>query len=719
MMETFDDFLWSEGNGVAQNTYTFQTRKDKSEKGTLEWLVNNFEACDQEAQSRYEVYRKCLDLYKGCHWKDISGKNAGTSRKPKVVNNHAWDKTEARVSQVSRNKVAVALIPQSDEMQDINNAKSCKILLDARAEEMDLDGIHIDGDRIKYIFGDVFQKVCWDKEAGPIHEDAKKYEAAGIKVPVIDATTGKPVKGKYLDSSVHVGDVKVKNYRPHMFHKELFKQAMEDVNHCEFLEWVHVEELKAEYPNKSFDIKPSTRQFMIDDLEHRAVQQNNLVLVHRFYHKKTKQTPKGYYAFWVQDCILEDGDLPYDHGELPVVKDSDISIPGEFWGRSRLVQIETLQKFDNLIMSGIARDHGMSSSPKLMVPKGSVSQSDLNNENGIIQFAGPVAPQLVSPNWLNRGGLEVSQVIQKNISQFMSIYDVSQGQAPNGVTANSALRFLDEQEQQRISPDVTKRKRRTVECYKLMIKTMAQYYDATDGRTVRILGQNNEYLIQDLSDAAFNTIYSVKIQNTSALPDTKTGKIATIFDLNAASQTDPVFSKGEIVRMLDLGLDETFKDQSTIALDSAKTALDMILRGKDAPEPQPYDDMVTFYNVFMRQIQSINFKMKVAIDVKQVVFDYILTLEGLMWEKSLKNPMFAQILSTMPNFPAFFTIPEPMPMVDPMTGMPMADPMMGGMPPEMGMMPPQGGEQMEMMPPITGQPIPITGEAPQTGDMQI
>jgi len=82
--------------------------------------------------------------------------------------------------------------------------------------------------------------------------------------------------------------------------------------------------------------------------------------------------------------------------------------------------------------------------------------------------------------------------------------------------------------------------------------------------------------------------------------------------------------------------------------------------------------------------------------------------------------MFAQMLSTLPSYPSFFTIPEPMPMVDPMTGMPM-DPMMGGapMPPEMGMgaMPPQG--EQGMMPPITGQPIPITGEAPQTGDMQI
>ena len=174
---------------------------------------------------------------------------------------------------------------------------------------------------------------------------------------------------------------------------------------------------------------------------------------------------------------------------------------------------------------------------------------------------------------------------------------------------------------------------------------------------VRILGEKNEYMIRSFKNADFKRVYDVQLQNTSALPDTKTGKISAITDLNIATQTDPIFTKKEVVEMLDLGLDKAFTDGAENPVDSARNALDMILNGEEAPEPQRYDDLLVSYNVFLKYIQGINYKTKVNPEIKQVMETYITTLEGLMWEKSLKNPKFKMELDQIDIYPAFFEVP--------------------------------------------------------------
>ena len=75
--------------------------------------------------------------------------------------------------------------------------------------------------------------------------------------------------------------------------------------------------------------------------------------------------------------------------------DKDIEVMDEFWGRPFVVNIEQFYRMNNSILSAQARNHGVLSAPKYVAPEGSVDKQSLNNDFGLIQYRGSVAPQVL------------------------------------------------------------------------------------------------------------------------------------------------------------------------------------------------------------------------------------------------------------------------------------------------------------------------------------
>ena len=687
-IETFDDFESTDNIGGYSDIPPFQFREKTDKKSTHDWLTENFDNKIRRAQSRLETYKRYQSYYKGIFWREYNnrrshgynGYNDDERRKPKQSVNFVADKVDDRVAQMDRMGVNVSLIPAHDEQSDINNAKACKMLLRARAEELGLQEIHNDADKTKFTFGHQFMFIEWDKSEGPLHPKYLKYKEKGIKIPVIDQKTGKRAKGKRtIKEDIHVGDVSVKIYGPDKVFPELGKKKWDDVNELDKVDFMNKWELKKMYPHLADKIEENKTDYrgidydnMIDDMDQ--------ICVRTFFHKKTKWLPQGAMIKYTDDVILEWTDYPYDEDCLPCVPDTDVDIYGELWGRSFITNIERLQLMYNNTQSSQARDYGIGSAPKWMMPKGSTKVSSLNNEFTIVEYTGPVAPKLETPRATNPQSFDFQDRIENKITRLSRTSDLSRGEPPAGVTANSALRFLDEQESRMIAPMEKKRKRRVVLVYKMMLTRMQQFYKPSDGRMVRVLGENNTYMIKSFEKADFNRIYDVKIENSSALPDTKTGKISTIVDLNIATQTDPVFRKEEIVQMLDLGLDHAFVDGATVALTAAKTVVESLLDGEQVPEPQEYDNFLVYYSVFDKTMQSFVFRSKVDPVVQETFKVYLTVLEGMMWQRAKKNAKFAQNLSMLDNYPMFFTPDEPLSIVIQKHMMPMQEtnPSQGG-----------------------------------------
>jgi len=656
-IDTFDDFNSTE-QLTDRDIKPFQFRDEPNDKEkTLEWLNQNFDNKEEASRSRFIAYRRHHALYKGIHWKYQDTRNSDRDieynrRKPRHTVNFIHEMVEAKVSQMARFRASVALIPSNNEQSDINNAKTCKLFLDARGEEIDIEGLHQDADRVKYIFGHVFQFVEWDEVEGPIHPMYRRLqEQFGGDIP-------SKIKKKLRKQNVHIGDVSVKNMGPSHVFPELNVTDLKKLNEIEYIEWVHIEELKRKYPHAAELIKENKREFY--DFELTEISRPaNMIMVRHYFHKKTQYLPEGAEIIYCDDAILSHKNLRYDDGELPFVQDTDIKPYNEFWGRSFIFNIEQMNRYYNNIQSAQARDHGLGSAPKWVTPKGACDVSSFNNEFVLMEFKGPIAPKLVQNNPTSSQSFEIQDRLERKIGQQSQIYEISRGEVPQGVTANSALRFLDEQESQRLFTQETKRKRRVLDVYRMMLKRMGQFYKQNQERMVKTLGKNNQYLIKSFNNANFNRVYDVRLLNSSALPDTKTGKISTIVDLNTATQTDPVFRKEEIIKMLDLALDDAFKDEATVAVDAAKSTLELILEGEEYPEPVKSDNFMVFYSVFSKAIQSVNFKLYVDQETQQKMYDYILTMEMLMYERSMKNQKFAGLLAEFDNYPMFFEVPMP------------------------------------------------------------
>lgn len=674
--QTFDDL---DSRTSTEAVEPFQFREDKSNDGTLEWLNKRFIRVYQNSFTRFIMYKRYLNMYKNVSEESGDGLTKtnvryvpGSSKKPKMRDNLVWDLVDQKVAEISKSSPKVAFIPQSYfDQDDINNAKACKILCQSRMEEMKFEQILSRQDRIMFLFGHTISEICWDDKAGPLNPKyvQKKVKYNG-KVPKTDQE-GVVLEGQYLkDDEMKLGDVTIKPLLPWYFFPEEMKKSMADCDYAETTKWWFKEEVEAKW-KKSKDKITANSHVMWDMSANDLSIPDNMVLIRTFWHKPTEYFPEGCKITYCDDLILEWEDFPYEDGELPFVEDKDIEVMDEFWGRPFVVNIEQYYRMNNSILSGQARNHGVLSAPKYVYPEGSVDRQSLNNDFGSIAFRGNIAPQVLQHNYVNRGEIELTNAIASRSGKLARLFDISRGNVPQGITAAQAMRLLEEQQFQAMSVTANNRKQRILDMYRMVIKRMAQYYKPDDGRMSRILGANNSYLMQSFAKFDFNLIYDLRIENKSALSDSPAGRMAEIVDLNTANQQDPLFGKKEMVKLLNLNLVDAFQDEVTYSIDTAKQCLDMIINGQPAPAPEFTDGILEFYGVFSRFVESPEYKFVLRPETKQAIMDYINALEMLAYEKSVKNPKFAQELSMFAKFPMVFTPPAVAAPMNPAMAQPM------------------------------------------------
>jgi len=678
--ETFDD-LDSPVSSEAVNP--FQFREDKTQEGTLEWLNKRFRRVYENSFPRFVMYKRYLNMYKNVSEESGDGLTKtnvryvpGGSKKPKMRDNLIWDLVDQKTAEISKSTPKVAFIPQSYfDQDDINNAKACKILCQSRMEEMQFEKLLTKQDRIMFLFGHTISEVCWDEKQGPLNPlyVAKKKQYNG-KVPKI-SSEGTVIEGQYLkDEEMRLGDATIKPLLPWYCFPEETKKCIKDCDYFETIEWKFKEEVEATYPKAKGKILENAHVMWEMSSSSLSVP-DNMVMVRTFWHKPTEFFPEGCKITYCEDVLLDWIDFPYEDKELPFVEDKDIEVMDEFWGRPFVVNIEQFYRMNNSILSAQARNHGVLAAPKYVFPEGSVDKQSLNNDFGAIQYRGATPPQVLQHNYVNRGELELAQSIASRTGKLARLFDISRGNVPPGITAAQAMRLLEEQQFQAMSVTAHNRKQRVLDLYRMVIKRMAQYYTPDDGRMSRILGSNNSYLMQSFTKFDFNLIYDLRIENKSALSDSHAGRMAEIIDLNTANQQDPLFGKKEMIKLLNLNLVEAFQDEVTYAIDTAKQCLDMLINGQPAPAPEKTDGLLEFYGVFSRFVESPEYKFVIRPETKQAIMDYIMAVEMLCYEKSVRSPKFAMELQRFEKYPMVFTPP---PMAAPMN--PAMSQPMGGQP---------------------------------------
>lgn len=643
------------------NVKPYHAINKKDDKEVLEWCTKVVQALEKQAIARNAVSKKNMFTYRGAN-------NANTKesirrsdrpiskRVNKFVVNHLHDMTETRISQLSRLKPAVNVLPTNDEYEDRNAAKAVKYLIDHLWYINNVDDLRQQMLRNAFIFGESYCFVLWNKDKGDLHPTYVKARDLGITLDLLDEE-GNPVlddtgKAMKIDPKkpIKTGDVQYEIEVPWRVHLQRQKQ-FDKVEYCFRVRVESTETLKKEYPDKADKIKRSTqvKSFDSDSLAEHILEEDTVYF--EFFHKKTKHCPEGSYVKFTEDVILESSDLPYSHGELPLVRITDMDIPEQLNGISQYELVRPIQNMHDNLSTLLAKNIYMMGHSKWVMPRGACKIESLGNDNTIVQYQGPVPPQMLQTMPNPPEAYSFRESLRNEMGQIYGVQGVSRGQPPKGITAAVALQFLNEQEQERNSTTVIKHNDMIKNLAKMTIAVCGDYYEPDDGRMLRIVGKNNKYSIKHFDSSNLSKSYDVRLELGSGLPESKAGKVQRIIEI---MQMKPdLLSNERWVDLLDLGDTEKMNNLLTVAVRSAESENEDLLAGRPVGDPEEFEDHIIHWKVHTKAMQERSFKEECPPELRQEMLQHIAIHEYLMVEKAQGNPNFEAKLAELPHFPVF------------------------------------------------------------------
>lgn len=710
--------------------------KDLSdEKGLEEWFNNAVEACQDFYRDYFQIQMDNLLLFKGIHWlsadrqanRILDRQGFPNIRNPRIVINHLADFVTQWVSRLTRYRPAVAIYPARAQQEDADDAKVAKNVLDYIWYCQDIDGNLQEFARQMKIFGEAYMWILWNPQKGDIHPDWQQAAAQNKQVPILDST-GKPVnntKGEpmLMDHAVHIGEVDYVIDPPwHVFDQPCRNRR--DIDWSIRWSLVDIEYLKAKYPDKAEEIHSDL------DLNHLysgyrldIARLKNQVVVFELFHRSHEFMEKGRYIKRIKNVILENSDLPYEHGEIPRIYMADIEIPDQIRGMSFFQQLFPLQHQINACASLIYKSLVLFAHPKMVIQDGSCDMQQLLNESTIVSFSGGVPPNLLTQSPVAPELFNYLNKLEETAEKLSGVFTMSRGQAPSGVRAAKALRVLEEQEDKRAYITAIKYNNiGLVENAKKTLSTAGTFYDDADGRLAQIVGKDNEFKILQFKTANLSKPYHIRIENTTALSQSPAARIDEISEIMQI-RFDPQapISREQFVQLLDLTASDQFKDIITRATKCAQSENDDFMAGRPVSPPTETEDLIVHWKVHVQAFQSREYKELTTPDKKAALESHFYTTEYLMFEKAngiqssmgmpmrMGNPVFAARLSMeCSDFPMILQTPTPPPMM-----------MAGGMGAPMGATgspnQPTPDGLLQAAPIDTGAPMEVGGSAAPPG----
>src|SRR5215831_1906899 len=263
------------------------------------------------------------------------------------------------------------------------------------------------------------------------------------------------------------------------------------------------------------------------------------VTVAEVWVKPCSKFDKGAYIVATPDKLLNEVEgWPYDHEEYPFSKIESVPT-GQFWADSVITDLIPLQREYNRTRSQIVEAKNRMSKPQLLAPKGSVDPSKMTSEPGLVILYTPGfnPPTPLTIQSLPGYVTELPQAIQQDMDDISSQYEVAKGRTPPGVTAASAIAYLQEENDTMLSWATTSIEEATEKVGQHILSYVNQYWDVP--RTIRVLGKNDAYQITQFDKDSIDGNTSYRVESGSAAPRSRAAKQAFIVELGQRGWITP------------------------------------------------------------------------------------------------------------------------------------------------------------------------------------
>ncbi len=452
----------------------------------------------------------------------------------RLISNKIRPMLRTELAKVTAQKPTAMVIPSSNDDKDVFAARAGEQLWEATYQRKRVKSVMRRAMYWTLITGTGYTKHWWDPQA---------------------VTTDWEVPGDFViesETPFHV-------FVPDVQEEELENQPYLIHASAKSAEWV-----RARYEG---DFNPNTAAThdLLDDAFISMIggQQNkNSVLCLEVWIKPGAhpQFREGGMFTVIGDKIVQITDAwPFAHREFPFSKYQHIPT-GRYYGESTITDLVPLQKEYNRTRSQIIEAKNRMAKPQLMAPRGSVDVGRMTNEPGsvILYTPGFQPPTPLPLQSLPAYVIQELDIVARDMDDISGQHEVTKGRVPPGVTAATAISYLQEQDDSKLSHTIDAVEDGIEKMARHTLSYVGQFWDVP--RIIKVIGESASFDAMSLkgSDLAGNT--DIRVEAGSALPTSKAAKQAFIMDLMKMGFVDP--AKG--LQVLEIGgINKLYDDLQT------------------------------------------------------------------------------------------------------------------------------------------------------------
>lgn len=249
--------------------------------------------------------------------------------------------------------------------------------------------------------------------------------------------------------------------------------------------------------------------------------------------------PNGAMFTVIGDTVVQGAEgWPYEHNKFPFSKLDHIPA-GKFYADSSIVDLIPLQREYNRTRGQIIEAKNKMSKPQLIAEKGSVDPSKITTEPGqVIEYeAGYAEPKPLPLQNLPNYVLQELDRLLLDINDVTGQHEVSKGQTPPGVTAATAINYLQEQDNSMLAHTFQSFEEGIEKIARMALSYVHQFWDVP--RTIKIVGEDGSFDAQAFKGSQLADYTDIRIESGSSLPTSKAAKQAFIMDLMKMGFIDP------------------------------------------------------------------------------------------------------------------------------------------------------------------------------------
>jgi len=251
-----------------------------------------------------------------------------------------------------------------------------------------------------------------------------------------------------------------------------------------------------------------------------------------------------------------------------------------------LVDLIPLQRELNRTHSQVIEAKNKMAKPQWTAQKGSVDANKMTSEPGlVIQFTpGFQEPKPVQPPSLPTYVIDELERLGREMDDLAATGEITKGNVPPGITAASAISYLQEENDNRFAPTVSSIEEATTKVGKFVLSFVDEYW--IESRKIKVIGDNRLTAMREFSmaDVAGNTDFQV--ETGSAAPRSRAARQAFIIELRKMGSIDDQ----KMLKYLDMV--ETSKLYQDAQIDQNQVQRENVLmnQGQDI-QPNPFDNI--------------------------------------------------------------------------------------------------------------------------------